>query len=514
MTRFFKRESGFLHLSGDTFPVKDEIKSAGARWDAREKRWVVRDAPETLAFLEAMGFFARTDGVDAVDALAPVGETVEAGRTWSVAEFVEFVEGVFSRQVAFEFWIVGEITSLRISNGHCYFDLAEREDLSSDNAAELTTLLPRVPSKSPRRLGKALSISCVLWAGKRAILEKTRGELPFAEGVAVKIRVHAEFRKEGARINLVVNDCDAAYTLGGLALQRLAIVKELKRRGLYDANKRLRLAPFPLRVALVTAEASRALSDFLDELKGSGLAFRVTLFNCHMQGEHVSRDVAAALQWACAAEQEYDVVVITRGGGSRLDLRWFDDLEVAKAIAHSPLPVITAIGHFEDVSVADEVSFLAEKTPTGAAGHLVECVARSLERCDEGLARAAGLVARRVRAMRDVVEHGRASLSQAARRRLALEKGRLTAGAQTLRIAKAHSARPLSRGYALARNAQGRLLRARDLVDPGMGVGQDIVVTLFDPGTSTEVELHARVLSIDSHALKDTPNDGKEEGRS
>jgi exodeoxyribonuclease VII large subunit len=267
-------------------------------------------------------------------------------------------------------------------------------------------------------------------------------------------------------------------------------------------------------VALVTAEASRALSDFLDELKGSGLAFRVTLFNCHMQGEHVSRDVAAALQWACAAEQEYDVVVITRGGGSRLDLRWFDDLEVAKAIAHSPLPVITAIGHFEDVSVADEVSFLAEKTPTGAAGHLVECVARSLERCDEGLARAAGLVARRVRAMRDVVEHGRASLSQAARRRLALEKGRLTAGAQTLRIAKAHSARPLSRGYALARNAQGRLLRARDLVDPGMGVGQDIVVTLFDPGTSTEVELHARVLSIDSHALKDTPNDGKEEGRS
>lgn len=527
MTRFYTREAGVLQLSGNTFPVKDEIKSMGARWDAKEKRWVVRDAPETIAFLEAMGFFARMDApsglaqtvtvqtptvqisdphMAALSESPPAQNGLATDRTWRVAEFVAFVEGIFSRQLAFDFWIVGEITSLRVSNGHCYFDLAEREDLPADGLLlnqELGDETARPSSKT--RFGKALSISCVLWAGKRSLLEKTRGDLPFAEGVAVKVRVHAEFRKEGARVNLVVSDCDTAYTLGGLALQRMAIVKELKQRGLYDANRRAQLAPFPLRVALVTADASRALTDFLDELKGSGLSFCVTLLDCHMQGEHVSRDVATALQRIAQRQTHYDVVVITRGGGSRLDLRWFDDITVAKAIAHCPLPVVTAIGHFDDVSVADEVSFLAEKTPTGAAGHLVEWVTQSLERCDQGLARAASLVSRRLRALRESIERGDASLTQATKRRMAVEKGRLAAGAQTLRIAKAHSAKPLARGYALARGADGKILKAKDLLSPQAGVGREIVVTLFDPGTSTEVDLHAQVVSTHAHPHPNAP---------
>jgi exodeoxyribonuclease VII large subunit len=222
-----------------------------------------------------------------------------------------------------------------------------------------------------------------------------------------------------------------------------------------------------MRIALLTAAGSRAQTDFLDELKMPHLSFRITLFDCHMQGEHVEGDICNALAEVSRNCNAFDCVVITRGGGSRLDLRWFDNLEIAKAIAYFPLPVLTAIGHFEDVSIADEVASIAEKTPTGAARFLAQAVAHQFERQLARLERASGAVRARLLRETKSLERADLQLMQSTRRRLEKEKGRILEDERALRLVQRTAAQPLRLGYAVMRAQSGKTLTADDFLTSG-----------------------------------------------
>lgn len=510
MKGLYVERGELLELSGNTFPVKDQIKALGGRWDAGKKIWVVRKSPDAIEALMALGFVAMTakdgsvvaPGDSTLAALAPATPSVPATdsreRTWSVGEFVSFVEGVIARYVAEDYWIAGDISSLRVSNGHSYFELAESAD-------EIDST----------RLRRPAAVACVLWAGTRKALTDKYGSLPLEEGLKVRLRVHCEFRREGGRLALVVQDLDLAYTMGDLALMRQRVVAELRKRGLYDRNRRLRLPPLPLRIALITAAGSRAQSDFLDELRTSGIAFSVVLIDSHVQGELTSAEVCRAFQMV-AARNDVDCVVLTRGGGSRLDLRWFDDLEIGKAIAYSAVPVITAIGHFEDVSIADEVAFLAEKTPTGAARFLANHVAVTWKEVEERVERMSRVVARRIERERTLiagfdarlVAAVRRSLARettmlaaveerlggAARRTLANERRRLEGLAQSLRIMRASLENSLRRGFALARARDGQVLRAESFLE----AGRPDEFTLEMRTAERTVQVRCKVLEVKS----------------
>lgn len=481
MRRAFARQGNLLKLSGDTFSIKDELKKIGARYDGAQKCWFISGDGQIIPKLEFLGFLpAASAPSSAPDALSQesLPSAEESEDTWSVLKFTLFVENIFRRQLNFDFWIVGEVTSLKSSSGHVYFDLTEPD---SEEQRALTA-------------GRAVSVSCCLWAGKIKMLQDKLSEFPLTEGVKVKLKVNCDFRKEGSRLNLIVNDIDPQFTLGDLALRRQQIVRELKRRGLYDRQRTLCKWPdLPLRIALVTAAGSRAQTDFLSELAMSGLAFKITLFDCLMQGEKVRDSVTAALKTVSESERgSYDCIIITRGGGSRLDLRWFDDLEICKAIAYSEIPVMTAIGHFEDVSIADEVASVAEKTPTGAARFLVNRVSAGFDRLLGRLEYSARSAQQRVQREKQQITKSELRLEQAARSRIKRESDSLTTSLRALKLVQNTSARPLLMGYSYIR------MKPNSETGEGRHLTADDFLTSAPPDT---VEVHLWSRSINAQVL-------------
>jgi exodeoxyribonuclease VII large subunit len=167
---------------------------------------------------------------------------------------------------------------------------------------------------------------------------------------------------------------------------------------------------------------SDACRDVLRTFEESGFAFRVTVHGARVQGRLTEASVLNALDWLRSRRDGFDVVLICRGGGSRTDLAWFDSEALGRAVATFPLPVLIGIGHEQDVGVLDAVGWRC-KTPTAAAGLVVEAVARACQAVD---AAALGIVGgvtrlldeathrleeRRLRAVRA----GRASVQAASR---------------------------------------------------------------------------------------------------
>ncbi len=128
----------------------------------------------------------------------------------------------------------------------------------------------------------------------------------------------------------------------------------------------------PMRLGLVTSIGSAAWHDFCNELERSGFGFDVSAIDARVQGDEAEEMVAAAIR--SLGRRGVDLIVVIRGGGSRNDLAAFDAEGIARAIATSPIPVFTGIGHEIDRSVADEVAGRAWKTPTACAGAIVDMV--------------------------------------------------------------------------------------------------------------------------------------------
>ncbi len=447
-------------LSGDTFTIKEELKRLGARYNGAQKCWFVDASESNQKKLEFLGFLTHNISTTKAssDTTSPFTSTVSnidshpnnslEDSSFSVSQFTLYVENILQKHLGFDFWIVGEISSLKSSSGHVYFDLVEPAEERSLHA------------------GRAASMSCCLWAGKIKRLTHKLNQIQMSEGMKVKIKAHCEFRKEGSRLSVIVDDIDPHYTLGDLALQRQNIIRELKRRNLYDRQREFTRWPaFPLRIALMTASGSRAQTDFIDELKVSGLHFTAVLFDCHMQGERVEQDIVTAFEMIAAMpDDSVDCVVITRGGGSRMDLRWFDNLEICKSISYCRLPVLTAIGHFEDVSIADEVASVAEKTPTGAARYLSQRVSVQFETLLTRLERQANRSRSRLVSERSSLERSELRLEQLIQRRFEREASTVREMQRTLSLIQKTSLQPMKRGFSLLRSLDGKVLKADDFL--------------------------------------------------
>ena len=484
-------------LSGDTFTIKEELKRMGARYDGAQRCWFIEASEKNQKKLEFLGFLTQhaplvkmapeSDFMNTQ--LSDHGEDPSSkaseNNSFSVSQFTLYVESILQKHLSFDFWIVGEISSLKTSSGHFYFDLIE--------PAEERSL----------QTGRAASVSCCLWAGKIRRLADKLNQIQLSEGMKIKIKAHCEFRKEGSRLSVIVDDIDPHYTLGDLALQRQNIVRELKRRNLYDRQRELsRWASFPLRIALITAAGSRAQTDFVDELNVSGLHFTVVMYDCHMQGERVEQDVVTAFEMISSeSEGTFYSVVITRGGGSRLDLRWFDNLEICKSISYCRYPVLTAIGHFEDISIADEVASVAEKTPTGAARYLSQRVSVQFESLLTRLERQANRSRIRLTSERSTLERSELRLEQLVQRRIERETNALLEKCRTLNLIKKTSLQPIKRGFSLLRSIEGNLLKADDFLTSEKP--QMIEIEMQSLKKNATVLVKAKVIS--SQAVENQP---------
>ena len=254
------------------------------------------------------------------------------------------------------YWITAELSEVRVSaKGHCFIELVDKRD------------------DSPTPLAKARGvIMSYLYPMIKMTFEEATDQ-PLRPGLKVQLEVEVSFN-EVYGYSLVVKDIDPTYTMGSLARLRQEILNQLAKDGVTDMNKALTL-PRPLqRIAVISSATAAGYEDFCNQLDNNTQGFRFThkLFAATMQGADTPVSIISALDAIAEDMNQWDAVVIIRGGGAVSDLTGFDDYDLASCCAQFPLPIITGIGHERDTTVLDYVANTHLKTPTAVATFLIE----------------------------------------------------------------------------------------------------------------------------------------------
>lgn len=281
-------------------------------------------------------------------------------KSLSLYELNSLVSSIIAIDLPDEYWVEAEISETREVRGHCYMELVEKDELSN-------TPIARASAKC----------WASRWSMLRPMFERVTGQRLHA-GMKVMLRVKAQFHAAYG-FSWIVSDINPEYTMGDLMRRRQEIIRQLKAEGVFDLQKSLHLSPFAQSIAVVSSDGAAGYGDFCHQLIDNqyGYAFYMELFTATMQGEQVEQSIIDALNRIYDRQEEFDAVVIIRGGGATSDLSGFDTLALAENVANFPLPVITGIGHDRDESVLDMVANTRVKTPTAAAQLLIDNVSRT-----------------------------------------------------------------------------------------------------------------------------------------
>ncbi|MEZ5989351.1 MAG: exodeoxyribonuclease VII large subunit [Planctomycetota bacterium] len=511
-----------------SFPYREDLVELvrnipGRRWDRMSKVWKVpiEHCETAVMIFMAHGFSISPEvsmalasgGKDTGERKIKLGEVKDTVNALTISQLNLRVAEVLRQSFAEPMWIVGEVQNFnkRGRSRHKYFELVEKvEDELGEEQLRA-------------------SVSCVIWENQMALirtrLQQSGSNLTLEDGLQVRMRGKVELYQARGQYQLILEDIDPKYTLGEIVLKREKILQDLRRDGLADRNRELPLPLVPLRVALVTAETGDALQDFAKTLKQSRFGFDVMLYPVRVQGEKLRPTVLAALAFFADRADDFDVLVICRGGGSRSELGWWDDGEVARAVATHPLKTVIGIGHERDQCVLD---LLAEsvKTPTAAAELLVDRVRDYQQRVEDCMLEIGKVVEARLREERHQLRHRALRLHSdlravlvGARHDLAAASTRLRVGVQRrldrgayalgkagtrlgfgatraleraagrletqeLRSRALDPARVLARGFAVLRGRDGRALRSVR----GVAVGQELEARLADGALDLRVE--------------------------
>lgn len=252
------------------------------------------------------------------------------------------------------YWLQAELSGVSERGGHCFVEFVQKGGRDNDIVAQARG-----------------TIWANRWAFLRPYFQQATGQA-LAAGMQVLTEVKVTFH-ERYGYSLTVLDIDPTYTLGDLARRRREILQTLQREGVADMNKELPLPRLLQRIAVISSPSAAGYQDFCNQLENNPqhLRFSVRLFEAVMQGQQVEPTIIAALEHIADEMDNWDAVVIIRGGGSATDLSGFDTLALAENVAQFPLPVITGIGHERDDTVIDLVAHTRVKTPTAAAEFLI-----------------------------------------------------------------------------------------------------------------------------------------------
>ena len=248
------------------------------------------------------------------------------------------------------FWMKAEVSSShQNANGHTYFDFVEMQH--------------------GRQVAK---LRGMIWRDDRARIEKE-----FAQaGIEFKLENGKEITTEctieyhpvfGISVNVV--DADPNFALGEIERIRRQMLLKLEKEGLFETNKQIPLPLLLKRIGVVTSKGSAGHQDFAKTIAGSKYPIYVKIEDARMQGHRTERTVLSAI--TSLENQSLDLIVVLRGGGSKLDLGALDNELIARKIASCSVPVWTAIGHEIDESVLDYVSHTNFKTPTAVAEEIL-----------------------------------------------------------------------------------------------------------------------------------------------
>ena len=251
-------------------------------------------------------------------------------------------------------WVTAELSDVSARGGHCYMELLQKHP------------------ETGATLAKARG---VIWANVYSCLSvdffNATGQ-QFASGLKVMVRASASMHPVYG-MSLVITAVNPEYTMGDLLRRRREILARLEKDGILEMNRQLEWCEVPLRIAVISARGAAGYGDFINQLYNnpSRLNFKTQLFEATMQGDRTPSTIIAALDEIAKHQDEWDGVVIIRGGGATSDLEAFENYDLAAHIAQFPLPVIVGIGHERDITVLDYVANMRVKTPTAAAEWLI-----------------------------------------------------------------------------------------------------------------------------------------------
>jgi exodeoxyribonuclease VII large subunit len=266
---------------------------------------------------------AKPDNLDLFDQVRP--------RAVSVGELTRALQAAIEPRFR-DVWVAGEVGNLRKqASGHLYFSLKDDE----------------------------AQIGAVIWAS-----QARRVRFDLRDGIEVVARGYVEIYPPHGKYQLIVQEVEPRGA-GAQALLLQQIKERLRDDGLLDPARKRKLPFLPHRVGVATSPSGAALRDFLRVLHARFPGIHVLVAPCRVQGAGAAATVISSLRLLCDAGA--DVLVVTRGGGSQEDLWEFNDERLARAIAACPVPVVSAVGHEVDVTVADLVADARAATPTHAA---------------------------------------------------------------------------------------------------------------------------------------------------
>ncbi len=298
------------------------------------------------AWIHRLAIVAPVSGVSQQSFLDPREDAISISALYDQVEVA--LARVFPKRRSI--WVRGEIQSITDRTGHCYIDLIDPDGVRD-------------------RQSPVLKVKCWRTSWEPMSTSLGRQGIVLEAGMVVVIRGTLDFYKPRAELGFLLAEVDVAAILGRLAQKRAALLELLKREGLLDLNKRLRVPEVPLRVGLVASSGTEGHGDFVGQLERSQYTFDIVLARASVQGSQAAQSIAGTL--VALSQRNCDIVVVVRGGGSKADLATFDTEPVARAIATMPVPVWVGIGHTGDQSVADIVANRSFVTPTDCAKELV-----------------------------------------------------------------------------------------------------------------------------------------------
>ena len=263
-------------------------------------------------------------------------------RIFSVSELSAAIRGLFEDQFS-DIWVSGEISGTKTaSSGHCYFSL-------KDDGAQ---------------------VRCVCFRGTARYLK-----FKPQDGIAVLARGRLDVYESRGEYQLLVEALEP-QGYGALQLAFEQLKKKLAAEGLFDAARKRALPKYPARIGIVSSPAGAVIQDILQILSRRFPGIHIRLYPALVQGEGAAAAISRGIGYFSRSGWP-QVVIVARGGGSLEDLWAFNEESVARAIAACSVPVISAIGHETDFTIADFVADLRAPTPSAAA-EIVICTRQEL----------------------------------------------------------------------------------------------------------------------------------------
>lgn len=282
-------------------------------------------------------------------------DNIEDKQVFSLLEVTRSVQRTIARRYARTYWIKAEMNKLNhyTHSGHAYPDLVEKK-----NGKIVAEMRGTIWRSTYQRIN--------------AEFIKYLGE-PLKDGITLVFEASITYHPMyGMGIN--ISNIDVSYVLGELEKEKKESIAKLKKEGLFDKNRQLPFPLLPKRIAIISVETSKGLSDFYKIIENNPWDYKIeyTLYPALLQGDKSIPSILNQLASIRNNLDDFDVVTIIRGGGGEVGLSSYNNYQLARAVAQFPIPVVTGIGHATNETVCEMVAYRNAITPSNLAELLLQ----------------------------------------------------------------------------------------------------------------------------------------------